>query len=437
MTLKKYIAAGLAILLCACGNENETAETDIIETNMPESGYISETAEATVTEHGQEVGEDTEIVVDMDSYSDSGDMGDISKVTVLRINNTGSEDLSFIGRFTSLENLVLNDCEGVKNITPLKDIVNTAHIAVYDKNYSSENGSELFTAFPTTDVWYFEAPENTQQTYKPFNFYTYPLTSVNTEKTIKLYFVNETDRTGYAVLSDIMYPEGIGWVSYGINEIELGEIPSGTQVEMQIPQSDIFHDDAPKGRCKLVCTFRTEGEDTESEAEIFTTDPFIDPIPEKIFCPQRPDTRYYYYKTPDFLTAGQLEAFKKAYITEAAYFGTDMELSENYASTHTADEFISELTSGFTYEFARKRAQGIYIDEKGELEATSRSSGVDISLAAVNFAPIYYNENEVLFKAEKICWYDDEFYNVSYAQRNFHMVKTDEGWKFDCFGMWY
>lgn len=436
MTLKKYIAAGLAILLCACGNENETAETDIIETNMPDSGYLSEAADTVGTEDEKEA-EDTELVIDMDSFADNEDMPEMPDVKVLRVNNTGTKDLSFIGRFTSLENLVLNDCEGVENITPLKDAVNAAHIAVYDKSYSSENGSKLFTAFPTADVWYFEAPEIAEQQNKPFDFYTYPLISVDTENTVKLYFVNETDRAGYAVLSDVMYPDSSGWASYGIDEIELGEIPSGTQVEMQIPQSDIFHDDAPKGRCKLVCTFRTEGEDTESEAEIFITDPFIDPIPEEIFCPQRPDTRYYYYKTPDFLTADQLEVFKKAYITEAAYFGTDMELSENYASTHTADEFISELTSGFTYEFARKRAQGIYIDENGELEATSRSSGVDISLWAVNFSPIYFNENEVLFKAEKICWYDDEFYNVSYAQRNFHMVKTDEGWKFDCFGMWY
>lgn len=438
MTIKKYIAAGLAMLLCACGNESETAETDIIETNMPDSGYISEAAETSAAEYDAEAERAAEIVIDMDSYSDSGDIGDMSKVTVLRINNTGTKDLSFIGRFTSLEILVLYDCEGVENITQLKGAVNAAHIAVYDKSYSSENGSKLFTAFPTADVWYFEAPEIAEQTYKPFDFYTYPLISVDTENTVKLYFVNETDRAGYAVLSDVMYPDGSGWASYGINEIELGEIPSGTQVEMQIPKSDIFPDDAPNGRYKLICTLSREGEaEFERESEVYITDPFVDPVPDEIFCPQRPNTRYYHYKTPDFLTAGQLEAFKKAYITETAYFGTDMELSESYASTHTADEFISELTAGFTYEFARERAQGIYIDENGELESTSRSSGVDITLAAVNFSPIYYNENEVLFKAEKICWYDDEFYNVSYAQRNFHMVKTDEGWKFDSFGMWY
>ena len=436
MTLKKYIAAGLSMLLCACGTESETVETDIIETNMPESGYISEAADTVGTEDEKEA-EDTELVIDMDSFADNEDMPEMPDVKVLRVNNTGSNDLSFIGRFTSLESLVLYDCEGVENITQLKGAVNAAHIAVYDKSYSSENGSKLFTAFPTADVWYFEAPEIAEQQNKPFDFYTYPLISVDTENTVKLYFVNETDRTGYAFLTDVIYPEVGGQASYGIKEIELGEVSSGSQAEFQIPRSEIFPDDAPKGRCKLVCTFRTEDEDTESEAEIFITDPFIDPIPEEIFCPQRPDTRYYYYKTPDFLTAAQLEAFKKAYITEAAYFGTDMELSESYASTHTADEFISELTSSFTYEYALERAQGIYIDENGELEATSRSSGVDISLAAVNFAPIYYNENEVLFKPEKICWYDDEFYNVSYAQRNFHMVKTDEGWKFDCFGMWY
>lgn len=436
MTLKKYIAAGLAILLCACGNDNETAETDIIETNMPDSGYISEAADTVGTEDEKEA-EDTELVIDMDSFANNEDMPEMPDVKVLRVNNTGSKDLSFIGRFTSLENLVLYDCEGVENITQLKGAVNAAHIAVYDKNYSSENGSEFFSAFPAADAEYFEAVQNKDRTEAELDFYAYPLILADTENNAQLYLKNDTDRTGYAFLSDVIYPEVGGRASYGIKEIELGEVSSGSQAEFQIPRSEIFPDDAPKGRCKLVCTFRTEGEDTESEAEIFITDPFIDPIPEEIFCPQRPDTRYYYYKTPDFLTAAQLEAFKKAYITEAAYFGTDMELSENYASTHTADEFISELTSGFTYEFARKRAQGIYIDENGELEATSRSSGVDISLWAVNFSPVYFNENEVLFKAEKICWYDDEFYNVSYAQRNFHMVKTDEGWKFDCFGMWY
>lgn len=146
MTLKKYIAAGLSMLLCACGTESETVETDIIETNMPESGYISEAADTVGTEDEKEA-EDTELVIDMDSFADNEDMPEMPDVKVLRVNNTGTKDLSFIGRFTSLENLVLNDCEGVENIKLLKGAVNAAHIAVYDKNYSSENGSEFFRHF--------------------------------------------------------------------------------------------------------------------------------------------------------------------------------------------------------------------------------------------------------------------------------------------------
>ncbi|MDE5991913.1 MAG: hypothetical protein K2G87_02560, partial [Oscillospiraceae bacterium] len=54
----------------------------------------------------------------------------------------------------------------------------------------------------------------------------------------------------------------------------------------------------------------------------------------------------------DFLTDEQNEIFKKTYGIAASRFGTSIYLTEEYAETHTVDEFLAPLCEVFTYDYA-------------------------------------------------------------------------------------
>lgn len=63
--------------------------------------------------------------------------------------------------------------------------------------------------------------------------------------------------------------------------------------------------------------------------------------------------------------------------------------------------------------------------------------GSDISVQGNFFMPIYSDENEVLFKNFVIHGHEDYPYYIWFEEINYHMVKTDEGWRFDKFSLWY
>ncbi|MCM1023212.1 MAG: hypothetical protein NC395_04050 [Prevotella sp.] len=139
----------------------------------------------------------------------------------------------------------------------------------------------------------------------------------------------------------------------------------------------------------------------------------------------------------DFLTEEQREVFDKAYKITEKYFGCSTYLSQEYADAHTAEEFLENLYEGYTREYAYGKSLGTYIDGDGNLKAAAGDRGGDISEQGNYFMPIYADENEVLFKNFVIHGHEDYPYYIWFAEENFHMVKTDEGWRFDKFDLWY
>lgn len=140
---------------------------------------------------------------------------------------------------------------------------------------------------------------------------------------------------------------------------------------------------------------------------------------------------------PTFLTKEQQEIFAKACARMYEFFWFDGYLSEDYANTHTADDFIGLLTDVFTAEYARELAQERYIDENGELAGFyGGGRGSDITYAGHCFLPVSSDEDQVTFKAVIIHAHSDNPYGISFEKIDFHMVNTENGWRVDKFSTW-
>ena len=142
--------------------------------------------------------------------------------------------------------------------------------------------------------------------------------------------------------------------------------------------------------------------------------------------------------TPAFLTEEQLGVYEKAFEITNGYFGCSTYLPESALETMTADDFLEKICEGYTYDFAVSMAtKHGYLDENGNLQATSSDRGGDISQFDEFFLPVYSDENEVLFQNIATHAHEDNPYLIWFETLNYRMVKTDDGWKFDNFQLWY
>lgn len=139
----------------------------------------------------------------------------------------------------------------------------------------------------------------------------------------------------------------------------------------------------------------------------------------------------------DFLSEEQQESFKRAYEIIYQWFGFSWYMNSEYIESHTTEDFLAELCEGYTYDCAYEMSLGTYIDGNGNLQEFSGDRGGNISYKDYFFSPIYSDENEVLFKNTVILAHDDDPYFVWFEDKNYHMVKTEEGWRFDQFRLWY
>lgn len=188
------------------------------------------------------------------------------------------------------------------------------------------------------------------------------------------------------------------------------DIDPDTNSDLDITE-DIFHfSECETGIYKVV--FDVNGERLEQQFFIFNGD-------------------------ENFLTEEQQEAFDKAYEITERYFGCSTYLPQEYADEHTAEEFLENMYEGYTREYAYSKSLGNYIDSDGKLIAISGDRGGDISVQENFFVPIYADENEVLFKTFVVHGHEDYPYYIWFEEMNFHMVKTDEGWRFDKFDIWF
>ncbi len=139
---------------------------------------------------------------------------------------------------------------------------------------------------------------------------------------------------------------------------------------------------------------------------------------------------------PTFLTEEQQAVFAKVCVRMEEFFWCDGYLSADYAETHTADDFIGLFTDVFTEDFVRQCAQGTYIDENGNLIAVDGGRGGNIFYVDHCFFPVSSDDEQVTFKAVVTLCHSDNPYDVSFEEKNYRMVNTEDGWRVDLFETW-
>lgn len=141
---------------------------------------------------------------------------------------------------------------------------------------------------------------------------------------------------------------------------------------------------------------------------------------------------------PSFMNAEQQEVFSKAYAVTRDWFWCSWYLPEDEAAKLTADEFLSPIREVFTEDYTMKKTLGVYINEEtGELQAASGDGGTNPEYMDGLFFPVYSDENELIFKVAEIHAHDGDPFRVWVEEENFHMVNTENGWRFDKFDLWY
>ena len=138
-----------------------------------------------------------------------------------------------------------------------------------------------------------------------------------------------------------------------------------------------------------------------------------------------------------FLTDEQQDILNKAHEITAEYFGCSTFMPQDYIDTHTTEEFLENLYPAYTREYAYSRSLGTYIDSEGNLKTAFGDRGGNITVCANFFMPISSDENEVLLKNFVVHGHDDYPYFIWFEELNYHMVKTDDGWRFDNYRLWY
>ncbi|MCM1328710.1 MAG: hypothetical protein NC253_04640 [Ruminococcus sp.] len=144
----------------------------------------------------------------------------------------------------------------------------------------------------------------------------------------------------------------------------------------------------------------------------------------------------YAVHAPTFLTEEQQKIFAQAYGLMVEFFWCSAYLSEEYAESHTAEDFIGLFTDVFTEEYAKWLAQGRYIDENGELMPCGGDRGSDISYQGHCFMPVLADEYQITFKAVVIHAHEDNPYDVTFEETEYQMVNTKDGWRVFRFELW-
>lgn len=140
---------------------------------------------------------------------------------------------------------------------------------------------------------------------------------------------------------------------------------------------------------------------------------------------------------PMFLNEEQRHIFAQAHGLMGDYFWDEHGMSQSYADTHTADDFMAALYEVFTKEYAERLVDEYgYIDENGELTVIEGGRGSDITYMGHCYLPVSSDEDQVSFKAVVIHAHGDDPYKVWFDEREYHMVNTENGWRVFHFEIW-
>lgn len=135
------------------------------------------------------------------------------------------------------------------------------------------------------------------------------------------------------------------------------------------------------------------------------------------------------------LNGEQRAVFEKALSYVQEYFGCSHYMTEEYASSHTADEFIGQFLDAFTYDCASSFAQS-YIDENGNLKEIFAERGSSLYSVETCFRVMYdYNEVDIISITANN--HSDISYHTWLNCCDVKMIKTPDGWRVDKFTLWW
>lgn len=444
------------------------------------------------TEHGLTYQSGSErLYIDMENFPDVADplSGLDEKYSkyfgTLYISNGADRDLSFIANHKETENLVFEDDIGETDLSFLADCENVTYLWLQNKTINAESLAEtvknshlkrllidideyscgeadvIMLAQPDCEVTYREKYVYTELPAVEMRLYTNLHVTSSAENPQKwdggaggelpawgyrgslvCTFTNLTEET-YNFTSVRIFREEKGTVT----EMPFADGNTALDIDMTINPGektdfDISEDMFPFSSCetgvysiefdcgkeKILQRFTIDNGGAYNEAVSFDTDIWD----RYLYGASTEDEITYYIDVPAFLSEEQREAFKSAFVITSLCFGSSGSIPGKFFDSHNEEEFYSDYCKGYTHDYAySKLEQYHFIDEDGKLRAGGWDGGSDPTHFGDVFVPLYSDENEVLFKSIIIHCHDLSPSQVQFEEVNFHMVNTDEGWKFD------
>lgn len=418
------------------GNYYET-DREIYESCVREGGQCVYSDTNTVIIGGNSFPVNADhILLDAESLSEK----DCESINMLEspnliIENVMDKDLGFLSECPNIESIVLEDFNGSTDsyselFSKLPKLKSVSAAAL---SFSSEQADSFMLSAPGCAFEYYGSGTSSSENPDSGVHYFIPPSAYIGDSFLPVYFSNFTDSAHTVEELRIYRENGSEWepVSFtdGSDHLTVNfDIPPHTDSTFGEHNWAISADafdlqSAVPGKYRTV--FTIDGADSEMEFiinSLISSDEYPKGCAEHM----------------DFLNSEQKEAFESALAVTDTLEGCSADISSEYVQTHTAEDFLNEYCSALTYECALDKARkaGV-IDENGQLHAFSGGRGSIITSSGELFIPLYSDENEVLFKNVNIHWHGDFPYERWYHEYNYHMIKTEDGWKFDVFRIWY
>lgn len=443
----------LAVLLTLCGcaeTNNQIEETD----SIPDEIVTFYETVPTVTQAPELSWEDTYLRIEINDDDPNSEAPDLSRAKTVQILNCGDAGLDFLAG-TNIESLQLFGFTGrisdyidifsrmpelklVEIETPefsheeseLLMMSDTQTEFIYEFDWYDDNnffapdsGFEFYIIEPFVNVYYNSFMNRDKLEFRFSNFTDEP----KTVNGLKIYRDNSGEWEQCAFTDESYFlPLDIEVPANAFSEQEWHSEQGGTKWELTAEQFD-FYSAAP-GIYKAVADM--DGEDKEMEFLIgnLTLDNFA-------------GSGYEFDHAADefdFFDEEQKEAFNNALRAINLMCGWNGDIMTEYASSHTADDLFNDCCVGLMPDYAYSKAieRGI-IDEDGQLAEAFGDRGSYLTYLGEYFVPVYMTRDSALIKNVSVNWFSDYPYNVWYSVYNYHMVKTEDGWKFDVFQIWY
>lgn len=397
-----------------------------------------------ITDKAKENGFKTENIIEVFNTNghDMGFLAEIPNIACIRFYNVGNNSLDFLSDFPLLESVELGDveCDPVR-LAEVINGTNITHLHIGAENFSLSDFEYLREHLPQCITEYEGSDGNTRQAAEePEIFaltlpiiahyldeapaeYTYYSEQREAElrtlsenyKTVMSFIYNNSDSDITIDSVEVLRDGEQVYFTNGSSSLETDfTVPMGESMEFALEENVFDYAYAETGIYTVVYHYGDE---------FLTADFMID----------RSENG-----KPDFLSDEQYEAFEKAAEYMGSNFSVSYHLSEEYASSHTPNEFAEQFYDAFTAEFTEELI-AYYVDESGNLKAVDADRGSDITLCGYSLYPISVTDSEVIMLPIAAHYSEDKSYKPWYSVtgESIKLVLTDNGWRVDGFSPWW